>query len=286
MEENNYNLGTRPAEGEMYSAGIAYVILPSDVDRDKYVRNCYKTSTVSIYSEHNGFTNRVPVDKLVLGFIEFPTELNKFGSAVSFILEPLHKKPIIVGLYHTNDELSDIEEHQFSFKRSFNGNTVEITGAPDGRYISLNVGAEKAGEISLNVKSIDKSGKVSIDVDGDLNVIAANNIQLRSNNNFKLITQDTAQEGQLSVLEQTPEGHEFFDDEHKVNTNLFSINNGKENFILGQTFKKLFDEFIDELSKITTTTSLGQMPILNKLQVLKFKERTATILSKVGFIDK
>lgn len=286
MQESNYNLGTRPSEGEMYSAGIAYVAIPSDVDRDKYIQECYKTSTVSIYSEHNGWTNRVPIDRLILGFIEFPADVNQLGSAVSFILEPLHKKPIIVGLHNTNDELSDLQEHQFSFKRVLNGNTVEITGSPDGKYIGITVDSDQAGEVSLNVKSRDKSGKVNIDVDGDVNIIAANNTHIKQSNQFQVATINPDDAGELAVMEQTSNSHTFFDDEHNVNTGKFDINNGKEPFVLGKVFKDLFDEFIDELGRTTVTTSLGQMPILNKAQVIAFKNRTESILSKIGFIDK
>jgi hypothetical protein len=284
--ENDYNLGTKESEGEMYSAGIAYIVIPTDVDRAKYIRECYKSSTVSIYSEHNGFVNRVPIGINALNFIIFPAKVEEFGSPVSFILDPIHKKPIITDVYRNVDEMSDLKEHQFKIRRELNGNIVEIAGSPDTKHLSLNVLANIGGEISLNVRSKDGSAAVNIDVDGSVDIKAATNTTIRQYNKLTVVTSDNSNDDNKSVFEQTPEKHTYFDDEHAVNTGKMNINNGEENFILGATFKKLFDNFIDEVSKITVTTAIGQMPILNKEQVAAFRDQTKTILSQVGYIDK
>src|SRR5437870_5080190 len=111
---NDYNLGTKLQDGEYYSAGLAYIVIPSDVDREKFITECYKTSTVSIFSEHNGFCNRVPIDTFSLNFINFPDKVDEMGSAVSYLLDPVHSRPIIVGIYNTKDEISGLKENKFS----------------------------------------------------------------------------------------------------------------------------------------------------------------------------
>jgi Fe-S cluster biogenesis protein NfuA len=287
MQENeNYNLGVRPDIGEMFAAGIAYVIIPPDVSRDKYIRECYKTSTVSIFSEFNGVSNRVHVDTFTLSFIQFPEVKEQMGSAVSFLLDPVHKKPIIVGLFNKTDQLSDLKEHQFKFSRELNGNFVELSGSPKSKNLAIGVSADEGGEVSINVKSRDNSGNVQINVDGNCNVTSTNDTTLKQHGKLTLITENINDEEELTFEEHTSTGRHIMSREEKLDTDKLIINEGKENFVLGQKLKAFLDSFITEVGKTTVTTSMGRMPILNKVQVEQFKKKTDELLSEIAFIDK
>ncbi len=288
MQESTYNIGIQQDAGEMFAAGIAYIILPSDVTREQYIRECYKTATVSIYSEFNGFTNRVPIDIYSLNFVKFPLERKQYGSAVSFIVNPISNTPLITGIYFKGDETaSELNEHQFTFKRDFNGNVVEISGSPKDNCLVLNVNSsDVGGQLQINVKSNDESGKVSINVDGDCEINSLNKTILRQFDSLQMITQNRDDEYELTYEEHTPTGRHIMSGEEKLDTDSFIINDGEEPFVLGQKLKTFLDDFIDELSRITVTTSLGQMPILNKAQVTEFKKKTEPLLSEIAFIDK
>lgn len=288
MEEISYNIGVRPDSAQMFQSGIAYVVIPSDVDRSVYIRECFKTSTVSIFSEFNGYTNRVPVDIFTLNFIEFPENVNQFGSALSFTIDGVHKRPIITGIYNKQDELCDLKEHQFKFKRHWKGNMVEMVGSPDGKYLGINVSADEGGEIFLNVKSNDSSGKVNINVDGDCNVTSLNNTSIKQFGTLSLITVNKNDQDEATVEEHTSTSRTIFTKEEEINVEKLSINNGEENFVLGQLFKKFLQEFIKEVSNATVTTSLGQMPLINKAKILEYSkdDKIDKFLSTVAFLDK
>jgi hypothetical protein len=288
MEETNYNLGVRPDTAEMFNAGIAYVVIPSDVDRSVYIRECFKTSTVSIFSEFNGLSNRVPVDLFTLNFIEFPELQNQFGSALSFIIDGVHKKPIITGLYRKQDELCDIKEHQFKFKREFKGNVVEIVGSPDGKYLGINVSSDKGGEVFLNVRSKDASGKININVDGDCNVTALNNTTLKQFGTLSLLTVNRDNTDEATIEEHTSTSRTIFTKEMENNVDKFSINNGDQPFVLGQLFKKYLKDMIQEIANATVTTQLGEMPLLNKAKIMEYvkDEKINDFLSKIAFLDE
>lgn len=286
MQESNYNLGVRQDAAELFSAGIAYIIIPPDVPREQYIRECYKTSTVSIYSEFNGVSNRVPVDTFTLNFIEFPDTQESFGSAVSFLLEPVHKKPIIVGKYNKADELADLKEHQFKFSRELNGNFVELSGSSKSKDLAISVNADEGGEISINVKSRDNSGSVKINVDGNCYISSTNDTVLKQCGQLSLITVDKDNEEQATVEEHTPSGRHIISREEKLDTERLVINSGEENLVLGQKLKTFLEKLITEISNTSVITALGRMPILNRLQVEEFKKHTDEFLSEVGFIDK
>ena len=287
MKEKVNNLVTRIDQSLLHNAGIAYVCLPSDIDRDTYISQCYTTATVSIFSERNGFYNRVPIDVHSLNFVTFPQVLAEFGSAVSFIVDPVVKRPIITGLYFKNDELSALQENQFRFKRELNGNSVEITGSPDGKYLHLNVTADSAGEVSINVSSQDQSAKVSFEVDGDVNVNATGNTNIRQGNQFTLSTiADTADDTKVAIMRQRATSHLFIDEEHDINTDKFSINAGEEPFILGKQWASFMKNFINEVANSTVETPMGLFPLFNSEQIAAYEDQVDALLSVIGFIDK
>ena len=37
MQESNYNLGIRMEVGEKFASGIAYIVIPSDIERGVYI---------------------------------------------------------------------------------------------------------------------------------------------------------------------------------------------------------------------------------------------------------
>jgi hypothetical protein len=284
--ENQYNLGTRTPIGEYYQSGIAYVIIPSDVDRAKYIRECYKTSTISIYSEFNGVSNRVPIDKYSFNFVKFPNEIGQYGSAIKYSIDSVHNKPIIDGLYFKADEISDLVEHQFKFKREFNGNIVEIVGSPDDKYLGINVGADKEGEVYINVKSKDESGKVNINVEGECNITSLQNTTLKQYGKLSFVTANKDNDEESTVEEHTSKSRTIITEEENIITDKFNINNGNQNFVLGKNLKEFLDDLITDIGNITTTTSIGQQPILNKETILGYKKKTEALLSSIGFIDK
>ncbi|MBC7948985.1 MAG: hypothetical protein H7Y42_13960 [Chitinophagaceae bacterium] len=286
MRDASYNLGVNPIHAKVWSAGIAFVIIPSDVDRAEYIAECFRTSTVSIFSEHNGYSNRVQIDLFSLNFVNFPTETNEFGSAVAFTIEPVSKRPFITGIFFKDDQISQLKEHQFRFRRELDGNIVELMGSPQDGFLGFNVKAVNGGEVAISVESDDDSGKLNVTIDGDINLQALGNTTIKQFNKLSIVTVDRDNENELSIFEQNSTQHEFFDKEHKVNTQKFSINNGQEPLILGKVWKKFMDDCIDEIGKSTVLTPLGQMPLLNKAQIIAFKEKTSSMLSEIGFINK
>lgn len=308
MEENNYNVTTRNHAGEMHPSGISYIVIPSDVDRSKYINECFATNTVSIFSEHNGYSSHVPIDKNSLNFIVFPKTVKDFGSPVSFKCDPIHQVPFIDAIYFGTDEISELVENQFKFKRKFNNNVVEIVGSPEGKYVGINVIADVEGEVFINVRSKDKSAKFTVNVDGDSVINSGGNLMVRQFDKFTSVTADPDNKDQFTVHEQTSTDHTFYSDNHEINADNvtvrsdniltegkkvnfkkveeFKINDGKEPYILGKKWAKFMKDFIKEVGSSTTSTAIGQMPLLNAEQITAYQDKVDELLSEIVFIDK
>lgn len=270
--------GLKSTPGYKYSAGIAYVGIPQDLDRDKYIKDCYANSYVSIWTEDGGFHNRIPVPPEVLNFIEFPIGLNELGTPVVYLTDEQFKYHYIVARFQKRDTLGDGAEHKFKFKRQLDDAHVEISGSALDRTINVLIdGADKSGVFSVNLFNQNKDCQLKVDVQGDIIVGATGNVTLQQYGMFKVITVD--ENDNQASFQQSASENKFYNDK-------IIVNDGTDPMVLGNELKTFFQNFINEVAAIKTITELGLMPIVNKAQVLALKDQLDSILSKQGFLKQ
>jgi len=265
-------------EGERFNCGIGFIAIPSDIDREVYIRSCYKQNRVSIKTRDGGFINRVPVGKNCINLIEFPLTFKDSGSPVVWVNEPNHNQPIIIEVLNKDEEYFDLVEHQSRFIRKYKNNLVEIVSSPKNSYIGITVDSEDDSEIYLNVYNKNKTGKLNITVQGDVNISTEGIVNFEQNIAFVSETTNDEDTTKTCRFTQT-------DEEQVFEGKIFRLNSGSESMLLGNMTKKFLDSFIDEVAKSTVTTALGQMPLLNSLQIKTLKNRTEELLSEVGFLE-
>jgi hypothetical protein len=270
-------IGLQRIPGYKYSVGIAYIAMPSDLERETYIRDCYKNCFVSIKTEDGGFLNRIAINPETMNFIDFPTEAGKLGSAVVYVVDDLYQQPHIIGRIQSPDELGDGREHGFKFRRALDGGFVEVSGSGKDRSINLLVdGEEQKGSVNIHIFNKNQDCELKVDVTGDVNVVASGVVTATSH---KGVIIQTLGEGDSTRFEQT-------DTEHKFTSQKVIVNDGEDPMVLGNELKTFLENLIDEIGAITTVTALGLQPIVNKVKVTALKDKLNTILSKEGFLNK
>lgn len=276
-------VGKTALSGEQWSGGVAYIALPSDIERDTYLRECFQNSRVSIWSEDIGFLNRVRVDSETMNFIEFPKVAEEFGTAVVFITEPIHKQPIIIGRLPKIDELGELREHQFKIKRQLGNKTVEISGSPERGILNLVVNAaDDQGGINIILTNANDDGVLNLSVAGDIKVDAASSVEFLQKKRFYVNTvgEDGKDENEASY-EQTNKDHKFSGEK-------FMINEGKEPMVLGKKIQSFMETLIDDICAITIVVT-GSVGTLNPADITKLQAKKAeieSILSREGFLKQ
>ena len=276
-------VGKTSLSGDQWSGGIAYIALPSDVERDVYLRECYQNSRVSIWSEDIGFLNRVRIDSETINFIEFPDVVEKLGTAVVFVTEPIHKQPIIVGRLPKTDELGELREQQFKIKRKLGNRIVEVSGSPEKGTLNLIVNAEdNQGEINIILINANDDGVLNLSIAGDIKIDATGNIEFLQKKRFYVNTvgEDGKDESEASY-EQTSKDHKFSGEK-------FTINEGEEPMVLGKKIKSFLEGLMDDISAFTVISPSGPLP-LNPSDIAKLKIRKTeinSILSSEGFLKQ
>lgn len=245
--------------GSRNASGLGYVIIKAknNTERETYIKDCTRKGCVTIALENGGFIETVPVLKHVWNDIIFPQKSNKLGSCILWTNIPKTNSIIIVGVIPKNNEIVNRNENDFLLSRSYmsdtNGKTIinnlEISGSAKDGKINISVdGGNDNGEFIINVANKNKTAKLNIKVKGGAVIDTTDEIII---NSLKSIT--------------------------------FGNKDKTEGITLGKQAKQMFDDFIDEVSKITVTTALGTMPILNVTQIQALKKNTAKIISKYSF---
>lgn len=271
---NNY-LSTQPP-GVRNSNGIGYVIIKAknNASREKYIKDCTLKGCITIVLENGGFVENVPVLKHVWNYIEFPEEENKIGSCVSWSNVDQRNLIIINGVLPKIDEINNINENQFLISKKF---TKKIKGKQIQNYLEIS-GDAKAGKINISIDGGDEDGELLINV---FNNKKTANVNLNVKGKFLINTSKG-----LFYQDEYENKVEFTQDNIQLLAKkLIKLGKGKEGITLGDQAKNMFNSFIDEVAKITVTTALGTMPILNAAQILLLKKNTSSIISKYSFTD-
>jgi len=278
-----FRLGPTPVSDLKYSAGVAYIALPTDLERNVYINDCYQNFRVSVWGEDGSFMNRVPIPPEILNFIEFPADEKQKGSPVIYVTDELQSQPVIIARFPYTNQLGDGKENEFSIKRNFNNSFVDIRGNAEKNFCSIAVdGGNNSGNLYIKVSGAD--GTVfNIEVTGDISITSQGKIEIVQQEGFTVTTlnKDSEDENDSNneVFSQTIDGV-------KIQSKKIVVNNGNEPYVLGHKLKSFLDDLIDTISKATVSTAIGQQPLINAAQIAAFKAQTQDLLSEIMFIDK
>lgn len=296
-----------------YTVGIGYVILPDGADRDKYITNCFRTNTVALLTNDREFIFEALIDKHSLQSLEFPSKAERdLGSAVVYVNEEVHNVVIIVGLLAKLDEITNLEENEFSLFRKGKHGLVEISGKGEQGNMFINVQSDLGdnGKLFINVNNKEKRAEFNLQVKGDINIINEGNINIKTTKSFSIRVSDV-EENEKEMILQYKKGIGFlYADEFEnevimlegvvriingeskkmieINRNGISIGSkgsSEEKAALGDTLVDILDQILTGLEQATTATSLGSMPLLNLATFTKIKTKIHKIKSKIVTLD-
>lgn len=269
------SVGTEFIPGENPPVGIAYIALPTDIDRLKYIALCYKTSTVCIRTDDGAFYTRVPISDRDLQDLDFPEESKALGTPVVFVNEEKKNQLIIVATLTWSDNLPDLKQGQFRSRKMVGNTFVEIGGSAKEKRIGIIINTDSEGEALISILSKNNNGKFTVEIQGDANILVSNKISLESSRGTTI---STITKTNTSSFTQT-------DTENKFISKKFIINKGNEAMMLGNETTSLLNKLITTISKATVMVNGTPMPLLNATEILQFTSETQKLLSKSAFLE-
>lgn len=268
------------------------VYLPTDMDRDKYIKTCYLTGTISITNENAEVKHRVKIGQLALQLVRFPKESGELGSEVVCVASPYGRKLYIVDVYTSSSEFNDQEEDQFRlFKSNDNQGFSEIKIDGSGKIFLSVDGTDENAEINVMLSSTNKKAKFNLNVNGDIVVQNEGTTTLTSNQNVAVKVNDGKEGGvesfvnikkdEINLVSQTGTSIDIKKDEIKIiSTGKIYLNDSEEPILLGKKTVQLLDDLLQQLGK----ESAGPYPLLGNPFYLQLAQQLEQLKSTISFV--
>jgi hypothetical protein len=185
VDLSGYKEGVTPVTADLGSqnVGLARVIVPSGVDRDQYVADCYRTGRIDLYDESQGtYLKQCYATNEVLANLKFPRGVGDIGDPVVWVAQPtIFNRPMVVGTFPSGDRMRLGTDQTIEIHKEWDKGYVDVTAdAKDG---SLNVvvhGQEKSGgTVRVSVLGDEKS-VLEVKSDGLVSVESGKELRVRS----------------------------------------------------------------------------------------------------------
>ena len=162
------NRGERRGYG---TAGIGYIIIPNNKDRDSYIQKCYRNHTVAIRPGLN-YSNAydIPITVDVLSSIEFPERSGDLGSTIVWVREDFQNRPVVIGVIKDAGKPSQLSSSQQQIIQEYGNQLAQIFLDAKKSLLNISAVGNNANPAVVNVRATGSSeDKVNIESGGSLN---------------------------------------------------------------------------------------------------------------------
>jgi len=275
-----------PLAGMRHPAGVGYLIIPEDIEREDYINNAFSSQTVSFITFSSERFDNIKVNKSIFEDLDFPAKSEDLGSLIFWVSHPKQGVPVIIAVINKTDEVANLLENQFLLSKNTEEGHVEISGDAKKGFINILIESfeENGGELNINITNKSKTGKVNVIADGDFNFDIGKNVSLTVGEklSFKIANILEDEEAITEIIYERGVGFSYKDEfeneilatskgvEIKVaEDGIINHGEGKEPLVLGSTLQKRLDEIVDAIGKLTVPTGLG--PSGTPINIVEFQ---------------
>jgi hypothetical protein len=169
-----------PSSQAYFGIQYGYIILPSDVDRDAFIQQCYRWERVSVMLERGGgVIHECYITQTVLKDIEFPLTKEQLGSCVVLFTDINSGHPIILGILSKEDESQLLREGFFRVVKTASGGMVSISGDAKTGVMTLAVNGGTLSQLNILVSNADKTATIKVQCRGDVTLELDDTFQIK-----------------------------------------------------------------------------------------------------------
>lgn len=306
-------VSNRGISGKRDSAGIGYITIPENIDRDNFIEYCYRTSTITLMLENGGVIDKVLITKQSLEEVVFPEKSGLQGSQIVWVNQPRKQFPIAIGILSKNNEFVNFNKNKSGLRRTSKNFVSEVlVDAEKGIVlITSNSSIEGGGDIYIISTNKNKTSNLNVIVSQDVN-FTSTNFNVSTSKKIKLYIKDKDVDEEITEISYEKGVGLSYKDEFKnecyINgdniqfkpNSKFNVGSGKEPAMLSDTFKQMFNDYTDILSKLADScakiqvgTPMGPSTVpVNvadfaqaSLDLNEIKNRYIDFQSKINFTD-
>lgn len=206
--------------------------------RSRIIKQCFRKQKVSVLFDNGGFANNCPISLQALRDVEFPEKFSNVGSPVLCYIEPLHRKPMIIGVFGKENDVDLSDEGDKKLSSIFKDSKAEVGVRGKRGEIFLNVDSseETGGNVYINIKNTSNTGKLVLRVLGSSDIYTLGACTVTSNDNIAVKIRDV--ENDITSL-------------FNVSKNGFTVTRDKSGL------KKTLQDILNELIGLQTISPGG-----------------------------
>lgn len=234
--------------------GVARVIVPYKKDRNKYIKECYRTRQVSLLMPSGTLAIKCNVTEEAIQNIKFPETYKELGSSIIFVTERVRQTPYVVAVLDNLSNRVNLDENSFHTSKSVGKNRIDVFGKGEGE-LYININAEKDALLKINITGEDSEAEINCD--GRITITAADEVNLNSTKTIQqnYINNKGQKEVKLTISENGLKYEDLNGNTFEVQKNGKKINlfNGSEPLVKGNTLKAQLDQNNAYLTQLETS---------------------------------
>ena len=203
------------------SSGMGWIIIPSDIDRDEYIKGVYSTGYCMMITDHNHPVREVALPYHIIREVEFPAAAAERGSLVSWMSVPKTQQLVIVGILQAPGKSSPYKERTgVEEQKNKSTRVARVMSADDKSYtISVTSGEEDEGGFAVKIQGPEKTTSISFNLDGKASIKSDDTLDIFSENEINIKV--GSKEAEISTLQISKAGVLTYADRYG---NDFTIN--------------------------------------------------------------
>lgn len=249
------------------------VAMPTDVDREVYIKNCYLTNSITIANDNGEYQHNVRIGKLALQLVDFPNDIDSFGSDVLCAKAPYSSKLYIIDVFNTVKQYQFQSEDQFRFIKKNGIGTAGIIVDGRGKIILSVDGDVESGNIEVKVTNKERKGKLSVNVNGDIEIENDGATSIKTSTGFRAEYKKDSKSEPVSI--------QIDENGCLINSNKVQLNESDEPILLGNKTVSLLQSILETLGG----DSAGPYPLRSSATYLQLKEQLEDLKSKKSFVQ-
>jgi hypothetical protein len=257
--------------------GIGIVVIPYKQNREKFIKQCYRSRQVNLLLESGTVAVKCNVTEEAIQNIKFPTTDKTLGSHVVYVTEKHNQIPYVIGVLDKLNGRQWVEENCFNFSKDIGRSRVNLIGRATGEII-LNVDGDAS---SIDISASGKNSRVTVKSEGEVQVYSQSNIDVASYTTITNTILNPKSEVECKLI-LSKSGLRFED----LNGNLFEVNKedgiikmfeGGEPIVKGSELKKQLDILNDNF--LSFVRAFIDSPVVAGDGGAAFKLAVSTVLS-------
>ena len=288
--------------GKRASAGIGYIVIPPDIDRNEYVRKSVASGMVAVLFDDGGYIEQALVAKHVLNDIVFPENKSGLGSQISWVSLNSSNQILVIGVHLKYNEYSQVGENQSSVVRQTKKGYAECGVDGDNLNVSI-VSNSKVGnpsEVNISASSSEGNSAINLNCKGNINLKASSDVNISCEDTFTLKVADKSVDDKVTTLKYIKgQGLSYLDEfDNEINIGEGSVDikaatsvnlgEGSEPMVLGDKLTGILGDILDAIGQITVTAPTSGGPTTIPINVASFqaiKAQLETVLSQYANTD-